>query len=295
MPGIDGKYRGVSGFDIICEGAINSRSMRIRTSSLPAHADCARRSIARTFPGLVREAGYEDLRQLLPSAGSSVGTAVHTAAAELLRAKRDGTPCTRPQAVEAAVEHFRTDTVDGAEWDDHTPTDNEALKQIQRMVASYERSVLPRVEPLVVEEYMEADAGDGFVLTGHVDLITVDGVIRDLKTGNVLRPYQAQLGGYSLLARSNGHLQRTRGVGVDYIERARVSRPQPDAIAEDFAVETCERAAVAALQHMKRDLRDLQETGDCWSIPANPLTLMCGRAWCPAHGTSFCHLWKETR
>lgn len=272
--------------------------MKIRASSLPAYPDCPRRGTARLFPGLVRDLGYDDLRQTLPSAGAAVGQGLHTSAARLMEAKRDGAEPDIKAAVAAGLETYQSETENGAEWDDHTPDWTAGAKQIERMVAAFARGPLLRLEPLFIEQYFEADAGDGVTLTGHVDLITADPGIRDFKNGNVERPFHSQLGGYSLLVRSNADttgIERIKTIGTEYIYRARLSSPQPDVTPVEYDVEVCERAALATIDQIKRDVRALEETGDCWAIPANPNSMMCHRAYCPAHGTSFCHLWKEEK
>lgn len=267
--------------------------MKIRASSLPTYSDCARRGVARQFPQLLEQLGHTEMRGNLPSAGGAVGNGLHIGAARLLEAKRDGTECSEADAVEQGIEAMDAEAAEGAEWDDHTPDANTGHKQIQRMIRAFIRGPLQRLDPLHIELYMEADAGDGVILTGHVDLITTDHVIRDLKNGNVQRPFQAQLGAYSLLARSNPDMtgiNYTAGLGVEYLYRARLNAPQPDAVPHDFDVPLCERAALASVRQIKRDVRALEASGDCWDVPANPNSMMCTRAYCPAWGTSFCDL-----
>lgn len=272
--------------------------MKIRASTLPAYPDCPRRGITRLFPDVVRDLGYDDLRTTLPPAAGAVGHGLHTAAARLMGAKRDGEAVDVKAAIEAGVEDYRGEAEGGAEWDDHTPDFTTGARQIERMVHAFTRGPLQRLQPLLIEQYLEADAGDGVTLTGHVDLITTDPGIRDFKNGNVERPFQAQLGGYSLLVRSNADttgITRINSLGTEYIHRARLRSPQPDVEPRDYDVAVCERAALATIHQIKRDVRALQEHGDCWAVPANPNSMMCHRAYCPAHGTSFCHLWKEEK
>ena len=267
--------------------------MRIRASSLPAHPDCPRRNLAKSFGHVVRAQGYE-LRTNAPSVGAAVGTATHAAAARLLEAKRDhGQPGDTQAAVDEAVAGFDTEIEAGAEWDDTTPNPDTAHKQIRRLTMAFARGVLPHVEPMLIETHMQADAGDGFTLDGHVDLITRDRWVRDLKTGALVRPYQAQLGGYSLLARSNAAttgVTSTAGVATDFIQRVSSRRQQPDPVETSYPVAVAENAALAAVAQIKRDVTALAEGGDPWAVPANPMSMMCSPKYCPAYGTDFCAL-----
>lgn len=254
---------------------------------LPAYFDCARRAAAKQFRKEIEAAGF-DLRQTAPSVGAALGTSVHAAGEYLLREKMQNyTLGDVSRAVEIAVERFREETEPGAEWDDTTPNPNVAHFQMRRLVqALAERA--ERIMPKAVELELRADAGDGFELTGHVDVLTADDHLRDWKTGKLHRPYQSQLGAYSLLAKSNGHA--VSAASIDWIERAPKTKPQPPCQSESYPLDTCERAAFATIQRIKRDVVAFRSSGDPWSFPANPMTMLCEARFCPAHGTRFCDM-----
>ncbi len=194
----------------------------IRTSMLPAYFDCARRAAAKQFKKDIEAAGFT-LRETAPSVGAALGTSVHAAAEYLLRHKLQHFELgNEKHAVEIAFERFTEETAPGAEWDDTTPNPNTAHFQMKRLVGAF-ADFAQRVTPKAVELELRADAGDGFELTGHVDLLTMEGVVRDLKTGALHRPYQAQLGGYSLLAKSAG--EQVSAVAIDWIARAAKTKP----------------------------------------------------------------------
>lgn len=259
----------------------------IRASMLPSWFDCSRRAAAGQFRKEIEAAGFP-LRDLQPSVGSALGTAVHAGAEHLLRIKMEsGQVGSIDGAVGVAHDRFGEETQTGAEWDDTTPNPNVAHFQIGRLVASY-AAFAERVAPKAVELELAADAGDGFELTGHIDLYTHDRDVRDLKTGALHRPYQSQLGAYSLLVRANG--EEVRGVAIDWIARAPKTKPQPPVQTESYPLTTCEKAAWATVQRIKNDLTQFRETGDPWSFAANPMTMMCGAKFCPAHGTAFCDM-----
>lgn len=257
---------------------------------LPSYFDCARRAAAKQFRREIEAAGFP-MRDLSPSVGAAAGTAVHAGAEFLLRVKMEtGTPGNPSQAADLAIAKFDEETAPGAEWDDTTPNPNTAHFQIRRLVAAY-MPLAQRVAPKAVELELAADAGDGFELTGHVDLLTHEGDLRDLKTGALHRPYQSQLGAYSLLARANG--ETVRAVGIDWIARAPKSKPQPPVETESYPLLTCERAAWATVQRIKLDLKQFRETRDPWAFMANPMTMMCSPKYCPAHSTGFCDMWMK--
>lgn len=253
---------------------------------LPGYADCARRAVAKQYPTIVRAAGFE-LRELAPSIGAAVGTAVHKAVEMMLLAVRSSETPSVSDAVEAAMQAFRDEVKDGAEYDETTPNRRAAEQQIISLARAYV-PMLSGVRVAAVELDLRASLGGGWEITGHVDLYTEDGRVDDLKTGALPRPYQAQLGGYSLLMRSNGYA--VNAVGTTWIPRVSTRKPQPPATRSDYPLGVCERTAFATINAIRRDVEAFEETGDPYVIPANPMSLMCSPKYCPAHGTPFCRL-----
>lgn len=252
---------------------------------LSAYFDCARRAAAKQFRQEIEAAGFK-LRDTLPSVGATFGTSAHSAAEFLFKHKMQTYSDASPsQALDVAMQRFGEETAEGVEWDDTTPSQNTAEFQLRRVVAAV-ADFSKRVVPQAVELELRADAGDGFELTGHIDLFTVEGVVRDLKTGALHRPYQSQLGAYSLLARSGG--LDVQAVAIDWIARTPKTKPQPPVQTESYPLLTCEQAAYATIQRIKRDYQQFRSSGDPWAFPANPMTMMCQAQYCPAHGTPFC-------
>ncbi|MFT4118733.1 MAG: PD-(D/E)XK nuclease family protein [Bradyrhizobium sp.] len=262
-------------------------STNIRCSMLPSYSDCARRAAAKQYRTEIVAAGYE-LNELEPAVGAALGTSVHSGAAMLLQEKKDtGEVLGEDEATEFAVSQFADNIRDGATWDETTPNVATAHFQIRRLVASY-ADLARQVEPALIEYPMRVDAGDGFELTGTLDLVTRPRQLRDLKSGALARPYQAQLGAYSLLLKSNK--VNVSEALIDWLPRAPKTQPQPGVETQQFSVSTCERAAHATIQFIKRDLSRFRSTGDPWSFAANPMSMVCTRRYCPAHGTKFCDM-----
>lgn len=269
----------------------------IRASMLPGYSDCTRRAVAKQFKRKFQKLGYE-FRELPPSVGSSVGTAVHASTAALNLALWKGDTPNVNQAVEMAISAMVEELSTGAEWDATTPNLNTAQLQVQRMTECYAPKMpftLPDGTPAVEiggELGLTADCGNGWILTGHPDLIDADRVLEDTKTGAVVRPYQGQLGGYSLLVRSNQICELT-GLGMRYIPRIGKTKFQTPPIFTGYDVAPCERNAMGTIQRIKSDMALFDVDGDLErAFPCNQSSMMCSDKYCIAKGTSFCELTK---
>jgi hypothetical protein len=260
---------------------------RIRSSMLPAWNDCPRRSAAKSYGWLVKKKGFE-LRELPPSIGAAVGTAVHKVAEVMLAAKIEtGELGKLSDGIEQGMAGFSEEIAPGAIWDDTTPNRSAAEKQIRSLSHAYLVGVAEKIEPAAVELELEADAGDGFLLTGHIDLVTRDEWVRDLKTGEVSRPYYEQLGAYGLLVRSN-QVCGVRGLAVDWIKRTGHTKPQPPVEVKEADATICQRAALEVVGEVKRCLLEFERTGSAAVFGCNSMSMMCSEKYCPAWGTDFC-------
>lgn len=265
----------------------------IRCSMLPAYPDCPRRAAAKQFWPAIQNAGFQ-VRKLMPSAGAAVGTAVHSAVEHVLKCKIEtGELGKVEEGIGIGIDKFREEIAPGAEWDDTTPNGKIAEMQIGRLARAY-MMVAADIRPARVEMELRAALQEGWELTGHIDLYTEDGIVDDLKTGALKRPYQAQLGGYSLLCKSHG--LPVSGVGTTYIGRCRASSPQTAPDCQNYDMEVSEQAAYHTIQRIIKDVQAFELSGDPHSFPANPMSLMCSNKYCPAWGTAFCkqHMTKES-
>ena len=253
---------------------------------LPSWADCARRTAGKQYRKIAEGFGFE-LRRLKPSIGAAIGTAVHHAAAAMLRDKQIGGARSSAIVVESAVAAFHEEIAPGAVWDDTTPNTQAARKQIESLTSAY-LPIVEKRDPVLVEGELKAAAGNGWTLTGTVDLFDADGVLDDLKTGALPRPYIQQVGGYTMLLEANGH--EVTGAGITFIQRVRVGKPQPAPRRTAFDLEPARRSAWAAVQEIKRDVETFAKRGDPYALRANPMSLMCSEKYCPAWGTDFCNV-----
>ena len=273
----------------------------LRPSSLTGWPDCGRRFAARHLQDLVLSAGYDLRRDIRPHVGAAVGSAVHAAAAYTLEQKREhGDLGSATEAENRAEAALLERTADGTMWDEVTPSISTAKVQAARMARSYRRHIAPHVVPLLIEERLVADVGDGWQLSGQADLLAgdPDRELRDLKSGRK-RNNAVQYGGYGIVLSAHG--LGPREIYEDFIPRVRTSVDQPPpeteviplrhAVAEAWDTIDAIKAAVSEFERRAADPSGRDPAG---AFRANPSSSLCGEKWCPAHGTSFCRITRRS-
>lgn len=279
----------------------------IRCSSLSDYPDCNRRGAARLFRNIINAMGFR-LRSLPRSSAAAIGTSVHRAVSVALDEKaRTGALPPVSVPLDAGRDALHEQTTQYAMMFDgpHGPTHNlgDAAKQVQSMVRVYHATVAPTVEPVIIEQRLEAEVEPGLILSGQPDLVAREPkMVRDLKTG-VRSPSNPapQIGGYSLLSRTHGH-DIERAV-IDFVRRVPVTKMQPDPLSVAHQIEHAETAAANIMRSIARDLHVFQHgddarhirPGDPWAFQANPSSVLCSAKWCPAFGTDFCHEGREAK
>ena len=282
----------------------------IRSSSLSKYPDCARRWAAQMLRAEVTDAGYT-LTSPPKTIAAPVGTGVHGGAAHLLRCKMERgalIAADYTDACDVAIAELHNAIGEGDIFlDDMTPTRTIAELQVVKMLGAYAGQVVPFIDPLVVEERMEANCcwdknGEpSLVLSGQGDnLCRSPNGLRDLKTGaRAGGNHKPQLGSYSLLFRTAGF--DVHECCIDFVQRVKIDKPQPPVLTTAYNVGACEVAARRIIDHISRDLtlfRDgdpdvFIQAGDPWAFSANPSSILCSAKWCSAYGTNFCTEHKE--
>ena len=272
----------------------------IRCSALSGYPDCNRRGAARLFWREIEAAGFK-LRRTPRGIGAAVGSAVHKAAAVTLDEKAtSGSLPPASVATDAALDTLSDELADGEVAYDGprgaTHNRNDAVRQAIGMTRAYHRLVAPTVEPIIVEERLEAEIAPGLILSGQPDVVAREPhKVRDLKTGaRASGSHAPQIGAYSLLARS--HQLDIQEAGIDFIQRVGVSKPQPDPVSTTVAIGQAETAASSIIAHIAGDLATFREgdpvrrilPGDPWAFQANPASILCSPKYCAAFGTEFC-------
>lgn len=274
----------------------------IRASSLPGYSDCARRAATRLFRRDIEAAGYV-LAETPRGIGATIGTSVHAAAALTLTEKaRTGSPAPLSTVTDCAVETYRETAREGVMFDRETPATPDAERQVVAMAGAYQRVLAPQIEPLAVEERLEAETPFGLILTGQSDVLAREpGRLRDLKTGKKRGNYKQQIGAYSLLSKSHGF--DVQSVAEDFLQRVSAKKPQPDPVTFPHDLAAAETAAFSTLRHIADDIKVFREgdpergvlPGDPWAFQANPSSILCSPKFCPAFGTDWCreHMTQE--
>lgn len=283
---------------------ITSDPIKIRCSALTLWPDCERRAACRLFPSIVESKGYM-LRTTAIHVGAPIGTAVHAGAAFGLQTKIDtGELSSLAEATDVsmvgldqAIEEARG----GIEWKPGIAGNrDQAQKQVIRMLAMVHIKLSPTINPSAVEDRLEADIGDGFILSGQRDIYGIEVVpidpgvdlirpggwrIKDLKTGAHSGSHMPQTGGYGILARSHGN--QVDGADIIHLPRVPLSKIQPEPITIPVDIEAAERSAEKTYERAKESLIAFMETGDPHVFLANPFSKLCNES-CPAWGTPFC-------
>lgn len=273
----------------------------IRPSSLTTWVDCGRRWAASHLHDEIQQAGYTLRFQPVTHVGAAVGSGVHAAAAYTMEEKRvSGGLGADSEAEDRAVAEFEARSEYGVGWDDTTPSVPTAKRQLARMTRSYRRHLAPVIEPVVIETRLEADIGDGWGMSGQLDVLAgdPDNVLRDLKTGSRQRSNGIQYGAYVMLFRAHGY-----GVHLiveDYIARVRIDREQPPPTETHIPLRSAVEDAWEAFDGIKRStaeferrLADQNGRAPHAAFPSNPASALCGERWCRAWGTDFCHSHKR--
>ncbi len=264
----------------------------IRASSTSSYADCPRRGAARSFRDLVESFGFS-LRSLPPHIGAVIGTATHVAVYSALAEKiTTGALGNQTEAEQRALDSLTKDTEHGVSWDEVTTTMNTAQRQVIKQARTYRSYVAEKIDPLLVEEALDAHAESGVVVSGHVDVYDRSGtLVGDLKTGKWQRWNAPQYGSYSMLLRSHGFpVQR---IEEHYVKRVRVDDDQPRPEITSYDVGQSERASALVIKRIGRDLAEFRETGNPDAFLPNPMSVLCSDKFCSAHSTSFCSAWKK--
>ena len=270
--------------------------IELRASSLPGYTDCPRRAAARMFKPELAALGH-DIAPARSSVSASIGTALHSMMADLLRRKQaygSLTPDDITIAVDGVRPAFESELASEVIWDQTTPHLQTAFKQLRAMAGAF-LPIARHVEPLFIEQaftkLVNPVGGDAtpVLLTGHLDVMDVRNEIHDHKTGVKFPSCHAQLGAYAMLAEYNGH--EVSNVRVNFVQRLGVTKlDQAEAQTVRLPLEPCMSAAWSTIKQFQLHYLDWVNSREPEAFPANPVSMMCTPKYCPAYGTSFCQL-----
>lgn len=267
----------------------------IRPSSLTTETDCARRWAAIHYAPQVMAAGFHLRERALLHVGAAVGSGVHAAAHFTLDAKRrTGELGNAREAEDRAEAEFLHRAEYGLNWDETTDRLPTAQEQMRRMTRAYRRYLAPDLVPIAVEQRLDVDVGDGWVLSGQADALAgdPDADLRDLKTGVRRRPNGVQYASYHVIFTAHGF--RPHDIIEDFVQRVRLKNEQPPPVSQVVPLDQGMADAWQAIEDIKAgtatfDARVASGMGaPAAAFRANPQSQLCSDRWCPAWGTDFC-------
>ena len=273
--------------------------LSFRASSFGDYESCPRRFGARFLlaSGMANDFGFH-ARPLQNNIGAVIGTAVHSGVAHLMRElKRTGEHggYGRTQAAQSVAGCEVADmTQEPVHLDSTTKTTTAAIATAQGMVARYHIDARPSSEPVIIESGMAAIfphpdlMEEGYRVTGTMDLYMVERELWDFYTGRNPPNKVAQSGNYSLILRSNEH--EVDRISIKHALRVGGTNTQPPIATVDIPQVIAERHALAVSRRAAHDVNEMLRTGDAEVLMANPSDRLCGKKYCPAHGTSFCRI-----
>lgn len=256
---------------------------------LPSAADCMRRAAAQQYKQEIVNAGY-NLKNRRPVIGGVVGGATHLGVeATIKHFLVNGVYAKINDCIEIGIENLKSNISDGIIWDQTTFSANEGEKQVAQMIKSYCIQIAPTISPVNMEKQFEATINDDVCFSGKIDIDTTENDIRDTKTGVKPKPFQCQLGGYSLLRKAK-HNKITNRLLIDYLPRVSTKRSYPGASTICYNVSLCENMAYDIITRISLSVKLFRETGNCFAFPNNPMSILCLDKYCIAYGTNFCKL-----
>lgn len=268
----------------------------IRPSSLTTASDCMRRFAAHHLQDQVAAAGYVLSGARPTHIGAAIGSGVHAAAAYTMINKRAHEHLgSDSEAIDKAQQEFDDRIQFGVAWDQVTDDLSTARKQLQRMTVSYRRNIAPRAAPVLVEDRLTAELGDGWTMSGQVDQMTgdPDGILQDLKTGTTMRSNAVQYVSYGWIVKAHGF--QLRGIEEQFLKRVSLKKEQPAplAVAVDMAAHEADtweliREIKAASDEFDRRAASPSGPPAPQAFRANPASVLCSAKFCRAFGTQFC-------
>lgn len=258
---------------------------------LPSFFDCPRREIIKIIPDTMESAGFK-FQPRDQVVAAIVGTATHAAAEELIKLKKEAGESADvhiDMAIGKGIDSFydQSSESEGIIYDDITNNNNTAEAQIRQLTGFYKHGILPFIESdsALTEVSLEATI-NGIDVTGHADIISQHD-LRDFKSSKK-QNYLAQLGMYSILNRAMGG--EDKDLYVDFLPRTSIDKPFTGKTIVKYNRTIAEKVAISTIEHVKFNVELFNKTGDPYSIPANPKSMLCSNKYCTAFNTSFCKL-----
>lgn len=272
-------------------------SIAIHASSLDKALDCMRMAVASSYPGLLKQAGYEvkDTKRFVTA---GVGTAIHAGADWLnqdhIRTKQAPSDRLILAACEHAHDKFKQNLLRDMETQEVHYTakfhsDDVIRTHISEYVHLYAKVVLPTRQLETTEKHFKIPLNDNFHYQSTLDSYG-NKTLFDLKTGDKITPAHAQIGTYVYLLRTTGH--EVHSAQLDYLKRPKDGEPAQHMII-NYDPDACMVLAQYATARLMSDLTAFKESGDINVLLYNPRSTACNSIFCPLFLTSSCSGWKD--
>lgn len=271
-----------------------SKTFKVQASSLPTHQDCPRRWAARA----VKEVG-ESFELAPRGIGALIGERCHAGAARMLLAKQLQGEWNFNSAYEEQVEELKKNLKNEIIWDSTTKNSGVAIKQLEKMLFEFNRSIMPGARPQFIEMKERARWSEYIWLVGQSDYIEIKGVkwaIEDQKFSSTLSSYHSQFGCYKTIHEAQdivGADEEVDTLILNWIPRVGEKTPQPPVLRLAYNVDACINASERQLEIIEPSVKKYFATGDPWCFNANANSKYCGRSTCEAWGTKWCDQWIE--
>lgn len=280
-------------------------TLQIHASSLDKFIDCPRMAVASSYPGLLKQAGYE-VRDTKRFVTPIIGTGIH-AGADFLNTDYIKTNVLPSQqlindACEHAFDKYRSSLLREMESNEvhHTAkfSSPEVIKaHIAEYVHLYARSVLPTRKLDTTEQRFKVRINDEFEYTSTLDSAGEHAnnpgtkVLFDLKSGDKITPAYAQIGTYVYLLSTTGY--QVQEAQLDYLKRPKDCEPAQHIVIK-YDADKCMVLAQYATARLMSDLKAFQESGNINVLLYNPRSTACNRIFCPLFGVEgSCNGWKD--
>ena len=146
--------------------------LTLRTSLVKTYLRCPAQCLFRYFKGLV----------VLPRSVITMGICTHEAAEHANKYKRDKGKEEKVSVLQDVFHESWKDKSKHTEFDpDEDPNELEG-EGVKKIIPTYHEKIYKKVEPLHVEERFEIQIDPYLTVTGAIDLVETDHMIRDLKT-----------------------------------------------------------------------------------------------------------------
>lgn len=273
-------------------------SLQIHASSLDSYLDCNRFGVAKSFPNLLKQAGYEvkDTKQYITP---FVGNGVHAGADFLNQDYIKTGELPSDDLIAAAqaqgYDKFRSlllwkmETSEVFYPKSKFQTNDIIREHINLYVSIYAKDILPTRKLELTEQKFKVKLNDNFEYVSTLDSAGY-GTLYDLKTGDMKTSYRAQIGTYVYLLSTIGF--QVNNAQLDFIRHPKEGADPVHEVVR-YGADECLALAKYTTARLMSDLTEFQKSGDINVLLYNAKSESCNPVFCPLWGTGSCAGWRN--